>query len=164
MAGIDATMIAATGFTVFAGILVFGLKVHKTIGKALDDQAAAIKTELDEAKRLRAEAEALRQSYVDARAQAQADAGAMVEKAKADAAALRIEAEKQVAANVAARTREADERIRRAEEAAIAEVRAAASSAAITVAEKLLVKSADGAVGAALLKKSLSGIGGRFNA
>jgi F-type H+-transporting ATPase subunit b len=164
MAGIDATVVAATAFTLFAGTLVFGVKVHKLIGKALDDQAGAIRSELEEAKRLRAEAEALRASYVTAKAQAETDAAALIAKAKADAEAMRVEAEKQLAANVAARTREADERIRRAEELAVAEVRSAASLAAVGVAERILAKSADGAVGASLLAKSLGAIESRFGA
>jgi F-type H+-transporting ATPase subunit b len=161
---IDATAIAGIAFALFVGILIFGVRVHTLIGKALDDQAAAIKNELDSAKRMRVEAEALRQSYTDRKAQAEADAAAMIAQAKSDAAALKIEAEKQLAANVAARTKEADERIRRAEETAIAEVRAAASNAALGIAERVLTKAADGATGASLLAKAVGSVESRFSA
>jgi F-type H+-transporting ATPase subunit b len=71
--GIDATMVAAAGFAVFIGGMLY-LKVPSMALKGLDDQSAKIANELAEAKRLRAEAEALRQSYEDQRVKAEGEA------------------------------------------------------------------------------------------
>ena len=66
--GIDATLVAAAGFAVFIGGLIY-LKVPNMAIKALDYQSENIAKELAEAKRLREEAEALRKSYEDQRIQ-----------------------------------------------------------------------------------------------
>ena len=54
-------------------IAFFGAKVHKTITGGLDGQIAAIREELDEAKRLRAEAEKLRDEAIVAEIRAITD-------------------------------------------------------------------------------------------
>ena len=69
-------------------IAFFGAKVHKTITGGLDGQIAAIREELDEAKRLRAEAEKLRDEYTTKIANAETDAEAMLDNAKAEAEAI----------------------------------------------------------------------------
>lgn len=159
---LDATMVAAIAFLVFIGILLWA-KVPGTIAKALDEQSAAIASELNEARRLRAEAEALRASYAAQEANAKAEAAALIAKARDDAERLRAEAKAALDKTVAARAAAADARIARAEEAAIAEVRAAASSAALEVAEKVLVATTKGKVAEALLTKSLGEVGSRLS-
>ena len=158
----DATMVAAIAFLVFIGILLWA-KVPGTIMKALDEQSAAIAKELDEARRLRAEAEALRASYAARETNARTEAAALIAKAREDAERLRAEAKATLEKTVAARAAAADARIARAEEAAIAEVRAAASTAALDVAEKVLVATTKGKVAADLLTKSLGEVGNRLS-
>jgi F-type H+-transporting ATPase subunit b len=159
--GIDATLIAATGFATFIGGLIY-LKVPAMITKGLDDQAAKIAAELAEAKRLREEAEALRKSYEDQRQEVEASAQAIIAKAHEDAERLKVEAEAQLATSIATRTRQAEERIKRAEEAAIGDVRAAATNAAIATAEKILVSSGRGKSGEKLVSASIASLSGQF--
>src|SRR5690606_6062043 len=66
-------------------IAVFGAKVHKSIAKGLDGKIAAIREQLEEAKTLRVEAEALRNEYATKIANAEKDAAAMLEHAKSEA-------------------------------------------------------------------------------
>ena len=61
----------ALGFVIFVLLLGY-LGVHKTLTKTLDDRAAKIQHELDEAKRLRTEAAAVLASYEARRAEAEA--------------------------------------------------------------------------------------------
>jgi F-type H+-transporting ATPase subunit b len=159
--GIDATMVAAAGFAVFIGGMLY-LKVPGMMVKGLDDQSKKIADELAEAKRLRAEAEALRKSYEDQRVQAESEAGNIIAKAKEDAIRLKAEAETQLVASIATRGRQAEERIKRAEEAALAEVRAAATNAAIATAEKVLVTSARGKTGEKLVSSGIASLAGKF--
>jgi F-type H+-transporting ATPase subunit b len=159
--GIDATMVAAAGFAVFLGGMIY-LKVPGMVLKGLDDTSKKIADELAEAKRLRAEAEALRQNYEDQRVQAEADAGAIVAKAKEDAIALKADAEVQLAASIATRSRQAEERIKRAEEAALADVRAAATNAAIATAEKVLATSIRGKAGDKLVASGIASLASKF--
>lgn len=159
--GIDATMVAAAGFAVFIGGMIY-LKVPGMMVKGLDDQSKKIADELAEAKRLREEAEALRKSYEDQRVAAESEAGAIIAKAQEDAVRLKADAETQLAASIATRGRQAEERIKRAEEAALAEVRAAATNAAIATAEKVLVSSARGKAGEKLITSGIASLVGKF--
>jgi F-type H+-transporting ATPase subunit b len=61
--GLAPFQIVSLSMLVLLLIALFGAKVHKTIAGGLDGKIAAIKDQLDEAKQLRAEAEALRQEY-----------------------------------------------------------------------------------------------------
>jgi F-type H+-transporting ATPase subunit b len=157
----DATLIAALAFIVFLGLLVWA-KVPGAIAKALDDQSAAISRELDEARRLRAEAEALRSSYAAQESAARAEAEAIVARAQEDAQRLRAEARSQLERTVAARAAAADARIARAEEAAVSDIRAAAANAAIQVAEDVLKATTTGKVASDLLSRSLASVGSRL--
>lgn len=159
--GIDATLVAAAGFAVFVGSMIY-LKVPGMVTKALDDQANKIADELAEAKRLRAEAEALRKSYEDERIQAELQAQTIIAVAQQDAVRIKTEAEVQLAASIAARTRQAEERIERAEQAALSEVRAAATNSAIATAEKLLVTGARGETGDKLIDSGIASLAGKF--
>ena len=159
--GIDATLVAASAFAVFIGGMLY-LKVPGMAIKALDDKSASIANELAEAKRLRAEAEALRKSYEDQRVLAEFEAASIIAKAQADAIVLKADAEAQLTTSIATRGRQAEERIRRAEEAALAEVRAAATNAAIATAEKVLVSAARGKVGEQLINSGINSLAGKF--
>ena len=68
----------ALGFFLFVALLGY-LGVHKTIGKSLDDRGQKIQAELDEAKRLREEAAAVLASFEKKRAEAEAEAQAIVD-------------------------------------------------------------------------------------
>jgi F-type H+-transporting ATPase subunit b len=159
--GIDATLVAAAGFAVFVGGMLY-LKIPGMVTKALDDQANKIAVELAEAKRLRAEAEALRKSYEDERIQVEAQAQSIIAAAQQDAIRIKAEAESQLAASIATRTRQAEERIKRAEQAALLEVRAAATNSAIATAETLLGTAARGEVGDNLINCGIASLAGKF--
>ncbi len=122
---------------VFLGILVWK-KVPGLIGKALDGRIAAIKAQLDEASRLRAEAEALKAEYQAKLATAAKDADAMRAAAEEDAADLLKAAKADAKALIGRREKMAQDKIAAAERAAIAELRARAASAATTAAAALI--------------------------
>ena len=125
------------GLILFFAIL-YAAKVHTMLLKGLDDRAAGIAKELADAERLRVEAQALLEGYKSRAAAAEKEALEIVAQAKADAAALRADAEKALAADLKRREQQAEERIARAEAQARADVKAAAADAAIAAAERLL--------------------------
>lgn len=133
----DATNIALVAFLVFFAILVW-LKVPTMILTALDKRSEAIAKELHEARRLREEAEKTLADYQAKRAQAEADAKAIVETAKEQAAAVAEETRQSMLAAMARRERQAEDRIAAAETKAADEVRVAAAEAAIAAAERML--------------------------
>ena len=132
----------ASGWVAWAMVAVFLLmlwkKVPSAIAKALDRKIAGIRQQLDEAAQLRAEAEALRAEYEAMAARADAEAAAMIERAKAEAEGIVRQAETDAAALVERRTRMAEDKIAAAERAAVDEVRARAASAAAAAAETLI--------------------------
>ncbi|MBL8537524.1 MAG: ATPase [Hyphomonadaceae bacterium] len=134
---ITATEIAFLSLALFIGLLVY-LKVPAQILGALDGQSQKIAKELHDARNLREEAEKLLAEYQAKRAAAEADAKAIVDAAKEQAAAVAEETRKSMMAAMARREKQAEDRIASAEAKAAAEVRAAAAEAAVAAAEKLI--------------------------
>ncbi|MFM9865313.1 MAG: F0F1 ATP synthase subunit B [Micropepsaceae bacterium] len=141
MSGIfaDPTFWVAVGTVLFIGLVVWQ-GVPKMVGKMLDDRAAAIKGELDEAKRLRAEAEVLLNEYRAKTANAAQEAQAIVDAAKVSAERMATDARAQLAVQIERRAKMAEQKIAQAEAEAIAEVRAAATSVATAAAGAVIGK------------------------
>src|SRR6478609_9844198 len=112
-------------FLIFAGMLV-SMKVPATVGKALDDRAAGIRKDLDDAARLRKEAEQLLTDYQRKAREAEAEAKSIIEAAKREAENLAAETKKALAESIERRTKLAEDKIARAEAQAVSEVRATA--------------------------------------
>jgi len=119
-------------------IAIFGAKVHKTIAGGLDARIAAIREQLEEARKLRAEAEALRGEYAAKIAGAEKDAEAMLVNARHEADALVAKAETDTAALIARRERMAQDKIAAAERAALDELRVRAAEASTRAAASLI--------------------------
>lgn len=138
----DAEFFVALGFVIF--VLGLGyLGVHTKLASGLDSRIDKIKAELAEAARLRAEAQALVQSFAAKTAEAEKQAADIVAQAKAEADAMAKEAQTRLEDYVARRTKQAEDKIRQAELQAAADVRAAAVDAAIAASESVLKGSAD---------------------
>lgn len=134
---ISATEIAFVALLLFFGLLVY-LKVPGQILSALDGRSQAIAKELHDARKLREDAEKLLAEYQAKRATAEAEAKAIVDSAKEQAAAVAEETRASMMAAMARREKQAEDRIASAETKASDEVRAAAAEAAIAAAETLL--------------------------
>ena len=156
--GLAPFQIVSISMLVLLLIAFFGAKVHKTIGGGLDGKIAAIKEQLDEAKQLRAEAEALRQEYADKIAGAEKDAEAMLANAQHEADALLEKAEADSKAMVERRKRMAEDKIAAAEREAVEDVRNRAVNAATTASRKLIAEKHDAEADQALADKVIAGI------
>jgi len=152
---IDPEFFVAAGFAIFVGLMIY-YGMHKKIAESLDKRAERIAAEVAEAERLRAEAEALLASFENRRAEAQAEAEAVVAQAHAEAQRIADEAHARIAEFLQRRTKQAEEKIGLAEVQAAAEVRAAAAEAAIKAAEAVLCVEAQGAFGSELVTKSIA--------
>lgn len=124
-------------FFIFVGIVVY-LKVPGKIAASLDERAAKISAQLDEARTLREEAQALLAQYQRKQRDAAKDAGEMVALAREESELFAKEAGENLELLLERRTRSAEERIAQAETQAVKEVRAAAVSVAIGAAEKVV--------------------------
>jgi F-type H+-transporting ATPase subunit b len=120
--------------------VLFGRKLWSALAAMLDDRAARVRTELDEAARLRQEAEAMLRDAEARRAEALREAQALIDGAKAEAG--RVAAAAAADAEAAARRREqmAMDRIAAAEKAAVDEVRLTAAEVATVAARQVIAE------------------------
>ena len=145
----------ALAFVIFLGILVkFG--VPKMALSALDSRSDRIRQALDEAHRLRAEAQDVLAQYQKKRDEAEKEAQAIIDNARIEAERLAAEAKSKVEEFVTRRTKMAETKIAQAEAQALADVRSAAADAAVTAAEKILVQSTHGSTADNLIAKGIS--------
>jgi F-type H+-transporting ATPase subunit b len=143
--------------------LVVRMKVPAMVGKALDDRAATIAAELETAKRLRTEAEALLAQYRKKANEVEKEAEAILTAAKAEAEAFASESRAQLKLQIERRGAAAQARITQAEAAAMSEIRAAAADAAAAAAERLIVERLDEKRSAALIHDSLKNLSAKLN-
>jgi F-type H+-transporting ATPase subunit b len=155
--GLDATVWVSIAMATFLAILIWK-KVPGLIVRGLDSQIAAIRARLDEAKALRAEAEALRDEYARKIAGAEADAAAMLAHADEEAKALISKAEADAKELTKRRARMAEDKIAAAERAAIAEVRARAADAAARAAATIIAERHDATADKPLVDKTIAGL------
>jgi F-type H+-transporting ATPase subunit b len=139
-------------------IAFFYAKVHKTIAGGLDSKIAEIRRNLDEAKALRAEAEALRAEYAAKIAGAETDAAKMLDNAKTEAEAIVDRAKTDSAAMIARRQQMAQDKIGAAERQAVAELRAQAARASAAAAAALIADRHDAAADAVLADQAIAAI------
>ncbi|MXO71517.1 F0F1 ATP synthase subunit B family protein [Alteraurantiacibacter buctensis] len=138
-------------------LIAFGVaKVHKTIAGGLDSKIAQIKQNLDEAKLLRAEAEALRDEYAAKIAGAEKDAEALLANARTEAGNIVTKAEADATATIARREKMASDKIAAAERAAIDDLRAQAAAASAAGAAALIADRHDAAADKALVDQAIA--------
>jgi F-type H+-transporting ATPase subunit b len=155
---LDATVIVSIAMAVFILILIIK-GVPKMITRGLDSQIAAIRQRLDEAKALRAEAEALRDEYARKIAGAEQDAANIVAHAQEESKTLIADAEQKAVELSARRAKMAEDKIAAAERQAIAEVRAKAAEAAAAAAANLIAERHDAGADKALVDRTIAGLG-----
>lgn len=144
-------------------VLFAWLGVHRTVLKALDHRAGRIKSELDDARRLKDEAAKLLADYQARRASAEREAQEIVTNARAEAERIAAEARTRMEDFVVRRTKTAENKIALAEAQALADVRAAAAEAAIAAASTVLSQSVKGPVADDLLAKGIAEVKAKLN-
>ncbi|MDB5522731.1 MAG: synthase subunit [Rhizobium sp.] len=162
----DATMWAQiwaqVALVIFLGVIVY-LKVPSVITKSLDERSAKIAAELNSAKQLREEAQALLVEYQKKRKEAEAEAALIVAAAKREADALAEDAKQKTAEYVARRTALSEQKIKHAETEAVNAVRAAAVDLAIAAAEKLIAGKMDANASNGLFNTAVSEVKAHLN-
>ena len=143
----------------FVIVIVGGfIKLGPGIGKALDDRAARIKTELDEAQSLRDEAQRTLAEYQRKQRDALKEAEEIVAHAKAEAERIGKQAALDLEAALERRTRQAEEKIAQEETKALAEVRGAAVDVAIAAARQIIARQLDAKSGGALIDEAIAAL------
>jgi F-type H+-transporting ATPase subunit b len=152
----------AISFLLFSGLIVY-FRVPGLIVKALDGRASAIARELDEAQKLRAEAEALLADYKQRTANAKAEAAAILAQAEQEAAAYAKEARAAFDEIIARRLNAAEQKIKLEEEKARKQIRAQAAELAIAAAEQLIEQKVTGKAAESMVTASLDRIKKRLH-
>jgi len=152
----------ALGFLCFLALLAY-LGAHKKVFDAIDQRQARIKSELDDARRLREEAQALLAEFERKGREAETEAAAIIAGATAEAERLAAEAKTKMADFIARRTKMAEAKIVQAEAQALADVRSAATDAAVAAAEKILAATAKGKIAEDLLTRGIADVRSKFN-
>ncbi|HLT76535.1 MAG TPA: F0F1 ATP synthase subunit B [Ferrovibrio sp.] len=153
----DPTFWTLVAFVAFFA-LIFWLKVPGKVTAQLDERAARIKKELDEAEKLHQEAQHLFAEYQRRQRNAIKEAEEIIAAARAEASALVKQAEAETAATLERRRRQAEEKIAQAEKLALQEVRDTAVEVAIAAAGQVLAGNLQGAAAAAQIDRAIGDV------
>jgi F-type H+-transporting ATPase subunit b len=157
-----ATFFALTGLIIFFIIALY-LKAPSALAKSLDERAAKISAELDEAKKLRDEAQSILAEYQRKRKEAEAEAGQIVAAAKHEADLLLADAKEKTEDYVTRRTAAAEQKIAQAERDAVNEVRARAVDMAVEAARLAISSKSDAKLSSSLFNSSLAAVKSKLN-
>ena len=152
----------AVGFVLVVALL-FWKGVPGMVGKMLDQRAAVISAELEEARRLRAEAAALLVDYQKRAAGAEAEARSIVEAAQVEAAQFQKDSRAALEAQIARRAASAQDKIAQAEAHALNEIRGLAADAAVNAAQKLIQARLDEQRASSMIASSIKSLGDKLN-
>ena len=154
--------IVSLAFLVFVGILLY-YKVPSLVGKMLDERAAGIRSDLDEARSLRDEAKALLASYERKQKEVQAQADRIVANAKDEAAKAAESAKAEIETSVSRRLAGAEEQIAAAQAAAVKDIRNKAVTVAVAAAKDLIAEQMDAKAANALIDDAIDQVGAKLH-
>ena len=158
----DTTLWVLIAFIIAVGILVRA-GVHNTIGAGLDKRARKIADEINEARKMREEAQELLAAYQRRQREAEEEAAAIIEQAKQDAKRMAAEAREKLQEQIDRRAKAAEEKIARAEEQALTEVRSQTADLAVAAAREIIRERMDGGAQAAFIDKAIAGLREKLN-
>lgn len=154
--------IVTLAFLAFVGLLVY-LKVPGKVGGMLDQRAASIRADLDEARNLRDEAKSLLASYERKQKEVQEQAKRIVASAKEEAAQAAVSAKAEIENSVARRLAGAEEQIAAAQSAAIKDIRNQAVTVAVGAAKDIIAKQMDATNANNLIDDAIEQVGAKLH-
>lgn len=158
----DPTFWVAVAFLLFVGLAIY-LKAPGMLAKLLDERAEKIRKDLEEARRLRDEAEKLFADYEAKSKAARQEADAIIAQARATAEREAKTAEAALAQALDRRVKTAEAKIAQAEAQAVAEVRTAAIEVAIDAARKVVADSLGPDDATRLIDRAISDLNRQLN-
>ncbi|KIN78381.1 F0F1 ATP synthase subunit B [Sulfitobacter mediterraneus] len=149
-------------FILFIAVL-FYFKVPSLLGGMLDKRADTIKSELEEARALREEAQTLLASYERKQKEVQDQADRIVTAAKEEAKAAAAQAQVDLAKSLERRMAAAEDQITSAEAAAVKEVRDQAVTIAVAAARDVIAKQMTATDGNKLIDDAIAQVGDKLH-
>lgn len=147
------------GLTIFILLAIFVGKAPQRIAALLDGRIADTRRQLDEAKAIRTEAEAMLGEANRLRADAANNLATILKGAETEAQAILAKAESDARQLIARRTRMAEDKIGAAERTAVAEIRQRAVTAATRAATTLIAERHDAIADRAMTDRAIAGLG-----
>lgn len=144
----------AVAFILFVAILLRFSWTRITV--LLDQRSESIRTELDEARNLREETQALLADYQRRKRNVETEAIELVDRAKAEAARVTAEEKRKLNEILDRKTKMITQRIAMAEAQAVNELRSLATDIGVTAAEELIRTNLDGAIAQSMLDEAIS--------
>jgi len=126
-------------FLLFIGVLVY-YKVPGLVGRKLDERAEGIKSDLDEARAIREEAQSLLTSFERKQKDVQAQADRIVSQARDEANEAAKEAKEDIGKSVERRMKAAEDQLASAEARAVRDIRDQAVAVAVAAARDVIAK------------------------
>lgn len=149
-------------FALFLALLVY-YKIPEKVAKALDGRADRIRAELEEARRLREEAQSILADYQQRRRDAEKEAEEIIAMARREAKFYAEESQKALNESLQRRVRLAEEKITRAEEQAVQEIRSRSADVAVAAAEAIIARELKGQSAEDLVTKGIREISTKLN-
>jgi F-type H+-transporting ATPase subunit b len=140
----------------FIFVVLAGPKIWKALAQMLDRRSLSIKSDLDEAQKLKDEAQALLAEYQRKQRDAMREAEEIIANARGLAQRQIKDAGKKLEENLARREKASLEKIAQAEAAALAEVRREAVDVATAAAAQVIRSQIDGVKGGALIDQAIA--------
>jgi F-type H+-transporting ATPase subunit b len=153
----NTNFIVLLAFIVFIGVLIY-FKVPGMVTGMLDKRAEGIKSDLDEARALRDEAQTILASYERKQKEVAEQAEHIIEHAKRESAEAAEVAKEDLKTSIARRIAAAQEQIKSAETAAVKEVRNTAISVAVGAAQDLIAKNMTATDGNKLIEDAIKDV------
>lgn len=158
----NSDFVVLIAFLLFIGVLVY-FKVPALLGGLLDKRAETIRAELEEARKLREEAQELRASFERKKAEVKEQAERIVAKAKADAETAAKQARAELETTIARRLRAAEDQIGAAEAAAVRAVRDQAIAVSVSASAELIARNLSAEDAAKLIEQSIGTVDARLH-
>jgi F-type H+-transporting ATPase subunit b len=155
-------MIVLIAFLLFIGVLI-KFKVPGMLSGMLDKRADGIKSDLDEAKALREEAQTLLASYERKQREVQEQADRIVANAKEEATRSAVVAKEDIANSVTRRLAAAKDQIESAKASAIRDVRNQAVTVAVAAAQSVIAKQTTAASANSLIDDAIAEVGAKLH-
>ncbi|MHA7850790.1 F0F1 ATP synthase subunit B [Roseovarius sp.] len=154
--------VVTLGFLVFIGILLY-FKVPSLLGGLLDKRAEGIKSELDEARALRDEAQTLLAGYERKQKEVQEQSERIIAAAKQEASEAAEQAKLDLKASIKRRLKAAEDQIASAEANAIRDVRNEAIRIAVAAATDVIAKNMTAADGNKLIDDAIGQVDAKLH-
>lgn len=149
-------------FVLFLALLVY-YKIPNKVAKALDDRADRIHAELEEARRLREEAQAILADYQRKQRDAEKEVEDIIAMARREAQFYAAESNKSLNETLQRRVKLAEEKIARAEEQAVQDIRSKSVDAAVAAAQTIIARELKGKSAEDLVTKSIRDVSAKLN-